>query len=55
MKTLDQAPWVPYLTIDEETGERKIKEDIPEEIKIKYNEYLNDIEHKKQNGEPIAE
>ena len=54
MKTLEQAPWVPYLTINEETGERRIKEDAPREIKIKYNEYLNDIEHKKQNGELIA-
>lgn len=53
METLERAPWIPYLTINEETGERQIKEDTPEEIKIKYNEYLNNIEHKKQNSELI--
>ena len=54
MQTIEQVPWVPYLYIDEETGETKIEEDAPEDIKIKYNEYLNDIEYKKQNGELIA-
>lgn len=38
--TLEQTPWVPYLDIDEITGERKLRDDTPEEIKAKYNEYL---------------
>ncbi len=54
MQTIEQVPWVPYLYIDEETGERKIREDMPEEIRNKYNEYLRDIERKTQNGELIA-
>ena len=39
--TLQEQPWVNYLTIDEITLERKISDDAPEEIKTKYQEYVN--------------
>lgn len=38
--TLEQTPWVDYLEIDEETGERKLQIDIPEEIKKQYSDFL---------------
>ena len=39
MLTFDEAPWVEYLEIDEETGERKLKENTPQEIRDKYEKY----------------
>lgn len=39
--TIDQQPWIEYLEIDEETGERKLRADAPEEIVKKYNEFNN--------------
>lgn len=39
--TLDQTPWIDYLEIDEETNERKLRIDTPEEIKQQYNNFLN--------------
>lgn len=44
--TIDQAPWVEYLEIDEETGERKLKSDTPKEIVQKYNEFLDTVKNK---------
>lgn len=44
MKTMNQAPWVPYLEIDESTGERILRDDTPEEIRRKYEEYLAERE-----------
>ena len=38
--TLEQTPWVDYLEIDEETGERKLQIDTPEEIKKQYSAFL---------------
>ena len=35
-----QAPWVEYLEIDEETRERKLRNDAPKEIKEAYMEHL---------------
>ncbi len=40
METKAQAPWVSYLVIDELTGEGVLREDAPEEIRRKYEEYL---------------
>lgn len=42
MKTLNQAPWIPYLEIDETTGERILRDDTPEDIRKKYEEYLSE-------------
>lgn len=39
MLTLSEAPWVEYLVIDEETGERKLREDTPQEIREKYESF----------------
>lgn len=36
MLTIDNAPWIKYLEIDEKTRERKIKEDAPKEIRDMY-------------------
>ena len=38
--TLEQTPWMDYLEIDEETGERKLQIDAPEEIKKQYSAFL---------------
>lgn len=38
--TEEEMPWIRYLIIDEYTRERKLKENTPEEIKSKYNEFI---------------
>lgn len=40
MLTFNEAPWIEYLEIDEETGKRVLKEDTPKEIRDKYEAYL---------------
>ena len=49
MLTIYEAPWVEYLEIDEETGERKLRMDTPQEIRYKYENYC--LEQCKSNGE----
>lgn len=49
MLTLNEAPWVEYLEIDEETGERRLREDTPKEIREKYEEYR--IEQRRNSGD----
>lgn len=39
MLTLDEAPWVEYLEIDEETGKRRLQENTPPDIREKYETY----------------
>ena len=43
--TLDQMPWIEYIEIDEETHERKLRTDTPEEIVRKYNEFVNNVKN----------
>lgn len=52
--TFEQAQWIEYLEIDEKTGERKLKKEVPVEIKKMYEEYLKQLEKKKQVNDPIA-
>jgi len=52
--TFEQAQWIEYLEIDEKTGERKLKKETQEEIKKMYEEYLKQLEKKKQMNEFIA-
>lgn len=40
MLTFNEAPWIEYLEIDEETGQRRLRADTPKEIRDKYNKYL---------------
>ncbi len=40
MFTMEQAPWVEYLEIDEETLERRLREDTPDEIRALYEQHL---------------
>lgn len=49
MLTFEEAPWVEYLEIDEETRERKLRNDTPDEIRLKYEEYCNN--QKRSNNE----
>lgn len=42
--TIEQFPWIEYLEIDEDTFERKLKDDTPEEIRKKYNEFISKID-----------
>lgn len=39
MLTRSEAPWIEYLEIDEDTGERKLRADTPQEIRDKYDAY----------------
>lgn len=48
MLTFNEAPWVEYLEIDEETGERRLREDTPKEIRDKYEAYL--VEQNNNSG-----
>ena len=50
MFTFDDAPWVEYLEIDEETRQRKLRDDTPEEIREKYIEHCNN--QAKMDAEP---
>lgn len=47
MLTRENAPWVDYLEIDEETGDRNLVADAPDEIKEAYEK------HQKKNQEHI--
>ena len=38
--TKEQAPWVDYLEIDEETDERTLSPDAPDNVKKAYEEHL---------------
>lgn len=49
METLAQTPWVPYLEEDED-GNTYLPEDIPEEIKKKYQEYMREREEMAKRG-----
>ena len=49
--TKEEVPWIEYLEIDEETGERYINPSAPEEIKETYKIYLMVRQHKEEaNG-----
>ena len=39
--TREEMPWVDYLQIDDNTHERRLIDNAPEDIKVKYQEYLN--------------
>lgn len=52
--TFEQAQWIEYLEIDEKTGKRKLKKGTPKEIKKMYEEYLKELEKKKQVNETIV-
>lgn len=39
--TLEDTPWIKYFAIDEDTLENKLREDAPDDIKIKYYDYIN--------------
>lgn len=41
MLTFEEAPWVEYLEIDEDTRQRRLRDDTPEEIRNKYEAYCN--------------
>lgn len=41
MLTFEEAPWIEYLEIDEESRQRKLRDDTPDEIRNKYEEYCS--------------
>lgn len=51
MLTSQEAPWVRYIEIDEETGNRVLRADTPREIREKYEEYLS--QRRKKPGEML--
>ena len=42
MLTFDEAPWVEYWEIDEETGKRVLRDDTPMEIRESYERYCRE-------------
>lgn len=42
MLTIDEAPWAEYLEIDEDTWERKLRPDTPQDIRERYEAYLQE-------------
>lgn len=54
MLTVEDAPWVMYMDIDEKTGKRFLKTDTPEDIKEKYAEHLKQVEMSTEKGERIS-
>lgn len=54
MFTVEDAPWVMYIDIDESTGKRFLKADTPKDIKEKYAEHLKQVEMSTERGECIS-
>ena len=54
--TSEQKPWIEYLEIDEETGERKLRTDTPEEIVKKYNQFVGNVKNNNElnNNSPMS-
>ena len=49
--TKEDTPWIDYLEVDEETGERYINPAVPEEIKEAYKMHLLSRQHREEpNG-----
>lgn len=53
MLTEKDAPWVDYLEIDEETDERRISSDAPDEIRKAYEIHQKEIQEHINNGTRI--
>lgn len=47
------VPWLDYIDIDENTDERILKRNAPDEIKIAYKKYQKEIQEYIDNGMPI--
>ena len=54
METLEQAPWIEYIEINEETGERELRKDAPEEIKEAYELYLKKQDELNNQDIPVS-
>jgi hypothetical protein len=52
MFTLNEAPWIEYLEIDEDTRERKLRADTPQQIKEKYEQFCLEQEKLKNQMLP---
>lgn len=53
MLTNNEAPWVEYLVIDEQTRKRTLSADAPEDVKVAYEEYQKEMLKQLQSGKPI--
>lgn len=42
MLTFNEAPWIEYLEIEEETGKRVLKNDTPKEVRDMYEAYCKE-------------
>lgn len=54
MLTNQDAPWIEYLIIDETTRKRVLREDTPDDIREKYEEYQAVIDQQIKSGETIS-
>lgn len=53
MLTRDDAPWIDYLEIDEESNERKLSNDAPDDVKKAYEEHQKKVREHINNGTMI--
>ncbi len=51
--TKEQAPWVEYLEFDEETDERRLNSDAPDEVKRAYEEHQKKLQEYIDKGMKI--
>ncbi len=51
MLTFYDAPWIDYLEINEENGERYLREDTPQDIREKYEKHCEEQNKYTKNNE----
>ena len=54
MHTVEDCPWIMYMEIDEETGERFLRDEAPIDVKKAYNLHLQKMKNRIDNNERIA-
>ena len=53
MLTICEAPWIDYLEFDDETHQRTLREDTPQEIREMYEKYCEKQREMMEAGEDI--
>ncbi|MBQ8636750.1 MAG: hypothetical protein IJ423_01995 [Clostridia bacterium] len=54
MLTNQDAPWIEYLIIDEDTRKRVLRKDTPDDIREKYEKYQAIINQQVKSGEALS-
>lgn len=50
MHTAEDYPWIEYIEVDEETGERFLSDSAPKDVKIAYSLHLQKIKNSIDNN-----